>query len=185
VTARRSPVPLPDPPLADGPLLLRPWQDADAPALVAAWADPEIARWTGVPPQPTASTALGWIRGDADRRARGLSLDLVLDVDGAIAGEVGLVEIDVAGRSAEIGWWTAPAHRGRGLATRAAALVAGWAVEDLCVDTVLARCARANPPSGAVARAAGFALDADADGSQLWRFGRVEECTSPRLPATG
>jgi ribosomal-protein-alanine N-acetyltransferase len=170
VTARRAPVPLPDPPLTEGSLVLRPWQDPDAPALVAAWADPEIARWTGVPPVPTISTALGWIQGDADRRAHGLSLDLVLDVEGAIAGEVGLVDIDVAGRTAEIGWWIAPGHRGRGLARRAAALVAAWAVEDLCVDTVLARCACANPPSGAVARAAGFALVADGDDVQLWRF---------------
>lgn len=150
--------------------MLRPWHEADAPALAAAWSDPEIARWTGVPAQRDAASALRWIRGDDDRRAHGLSLDLVLEVDGAIAGEVGLVGIDVVTRTAEIGWWVAPAHRGQGLASRAAALLAGWAIEELCVDTVLARCATANPPSGAVARAAGFTLVDHGAGAELWRF---------------
>jgi RimJ/RimL family protein N-acetyltransferase len=172
-----TPLPLPDPPLADGSVSLRPWRLVDAPALAAAWADPEIARWTGVPPQPGLTTAARWIQGDADRRAHGLSLDLVLDVDGEIAGEVGLVAIDVSARTAEIGWWVAPAFRGRRLASRAAALVAGWAIEELCVDVVLARCARANPTSGAVARAAGFHLVAERDDTELWRFSATSGAT--------
>lgn len=170
MTTHRSPVPLPDPPLSDSGLLLRPWRDADAPALAAAWADPEIARWTGVPAQRDAAAALRWIQGDDDRRAHGLSLDLVLGVEGAIAGEVGLVAIDVVARTAEIGWWVAPSQRGQRLASRAAALLAGWAIAELCVDTVLARCASVNPPSGAVAKRAGFTLIADEAGAELWRY---------------
>lgn len=177
MTTPTTPVPLPDPPLFDAELALRPWRAADAPALAFAWADAEIARWTGVPPRPGVETAARWIQGDADRRAHGLSLDLVLDVDGAIAGEVGLVAIDVTARTAEIGWWVAPAFRGRGLATRAAALLAGWAIEELCIDAVLARCATANPTSGAVARAAGFSLVAERDDSELWRFAEPSGAT--------
>jgi RimJ/RimL family protein N-acetyltransferase len=156
--------------LSDGRLTLRPWRSAEAAVLVAAWADPEVARWTGVPAEPSLAGARRWIEGDADRRARGLSLDLVIDVDDAVAGEVGLAAIDVGARTAEIGWWIAPSHRGQHLASRAAALLAGWVVEELCVDTVLARCACANPGSSAVARSAGFALVGEVDGSQLWRF---------------
>jgi len=171
VTDRRCPVPLPDPPLSDGHLLLRPWRSTEAAALVAAWSDPDVARWTGVPPEPDFARARRWIEGDADRRAHGLSLDLVMDVDGAIAGEVGLATIDISARTAEIGWWVSPAHRGQHLATRAAALVAAWAVDELCVDTVLARCVAANPGSGGVARAAGFELvDEPGDDAELWRF---------------
>lgn len=170
MTARGAPIPLPDPPLRDGPLTLRPWAPADAPDLVAAWADPDVARWTGVPARPDLATAARWIAGDADRRAHGLSLDLALDLDGTIVGEVGLADVDVAARTAEIGWWVAPGRRGQGLATRAAALLAAWAVDELCVDAVLARCAGANPASGSVARAAGFALVDDGDPTELWRF---------------
>ena len=48
MTAAPTPLPLPDPPLAGDRFHLRPWVPADAPALAAAWVDPEVARWTGV-----------------------------------------------------------------------------------------------------------------------------------------
>lgn len=171
------PLPLPDPRLTDDGLRLRPWRMTEAGALVRAWNDPDVARWTGVPPHPTLAEARRWIAGDADRRARGLSLDLVIDADGDVAGEVGLTAIDPVGRTAEIGWWVAPAHRGRHVAARAAGLLAGWAVEELCIDTVLARCARANPASGGVARAAGFSLLEQADGAELWTFAEPRAAT--------
>jgi hypothetical protein len=37
-------IPLPDPPLSDGSVALRPWMLDDVPALVEACADPEIGR---------------------------------------------------------------------------------------------------------------------------------------------
>lgn len=162
------PVPLPDPPLTDGCVQLRPWAPADAPALVAAWHDPQIARWTGVPPQTDEAAARRWIEGDAHRRARGLALDLVVDVDGEVVGEVGLADIDPDGRSAEVGWWIAPAHRGAGLATSAAKLVSSWAIAELCVDCVIARCHPGNPASAGVAKAAGFVPDGTVDGVERW-----------------
>lgn len=171
------PIPLPDPELADGDLVLRPWSRPDAAALVQGWADDEVARWTGVPPRPDLATATRWIAGDVDRRARGLSLDLALDLDGETAGEVGLAGFDAARRTAEIGWWVGPAHRGVGLATRAARLLAGWAVEELCIDVVLARCAAANPGSGRVADRAGFDLLDRGDGTEVWCFGGATGAT--------
>lgn len=162
------PLPLPDPALSDGDLHLRPWVPEDAPVLAAAWADPEIARWTGVPPTHDEAAALRWIGGDADRRARGLSLDLVAVVDDAIVGEVGLARLDPTARCAEIGWWVVAHRRGRGLATRAAALLAEWTVTELSIDTVVARCHPENPASGGVARAAGFRRAGHHDGVDLW-----------------
>lgn len=149
-------LPLPDPPLIDAELSLRPWDPADAVALAAAWADPEIAGWTGVPGVHDLAAARRWIDGDAARRQRGLSLDLVAVVDRAVVGEVGLTSIDPAAGQAELGWWLGADHRGRGLATRAVRLFATWALEELCVDRLVAACHRDNPSSGAVARRAGF-----------------------------
>lgn len=164
------PVPLPDPPLVDGDLVLRPWAEADAPALAAAWADPAVVRWTGVPPATGLAAARRWIGGDADRRARGLCLDLVVDRSGTVAGEVGLAAFDPGSGTAEIGWWIAPPHRGNGWAGRAARLVATWAVDELALVAVVARCHEGNPASARVARAAGFER-AGCDGPvELWRF---------------
>src|SRR5690606_14067747 len=124
--------------------------------LARAWADPEVARWTGVPPTPDEAYARRWIGGCCHRRAEGLALDLALDVDGLVVGEVGLAGIDCGRGLAEVGWWVAQGHRGKGLASTAVSLFARWAVEELCVDGVVARCAAGNPASGAVARRAGF-----------------------------
>jgi RimJ/RimL family protein N-acetyltransferase len=163
-------LPVPDPPLVDGELVLRPWRILDAPALVAAWADPEVARWTGVPDRRDLGAAERWIAGDARRRDRGLSLDLVLDVQGAVVGEVGLTSFDSATGEAEVGWWLAADHRGRGYASRAVRLLAEWAVDELSVDHLVARCHRSNPASGAVARRAGFVgPEAAAEELEVWR----------------
>jgi RimJ/RimL family protein N-acetyltransferase len=148
---------LPDPPLASGDLVLRPWRADDAPALVAAWTDPEIQRWTGVPPQHDLRAATRWIAGDEARRRRWLSLDLVAERAGEVAGEVGLSSIDREARTADIGWWTAVAHRRQGVARTAVRLVARWAEADLGL-TLTATCHPANPASIAVARRAGIAV---------------------------
>lgn len=149
-------LPLPDPPLAAGAAVLRPWAPEDAPALAAAWADPEVARWTGVPERHDEAAARHWIEGDARRRERGLSLDLVIEADGQVAGEVGLAAFDPRTRRAEVGWWVAPSHRRRHLARDAVASVSAWATEELDLEVLVARCHRGNPASQGVARSAGF-----------------------------
>jgi RimJ/RimL family protein N-acetyltransferase len=147
-------IPLPYPPLRSGALVLRPWRVEDAPALVAAWADEEIRRWTAVPAVWDLATAERWIAGDEERRRSELSLDLVVERGGELAGEVGLSAIDRAAGTAEIGWWTAAGHRRTGVATTAASLLVGWAADELGL-TAAARCDPANPGSVAVARRAG------------------------------
>lgn len=170
----RRPIPLPDPPLQDGAIELRPWRPGDGPTLAAAWADPDVARWTGVPPRADVAAAERWIGGEADRRLRGMALDLAIEVDGEVVGEVGLVDVDDHPGVAEMGWWIAPEHRGRGVAAAAAHLVAEWAVDELSVAAVVARCHRGNPASSAVARSAGFSrCDTPGDPSvpmEVWRF---------------
>ena len=172
VTAPGGPaaLPLPDPPLADGALRLRPWTVDDAPALAAAWLDPEVACWTGVPPVRDVAAARRWIEGDLVRRSRRRSLDLAVDVDGVLGGEVGLTAF--TSDSAEIGWWVGLDHRRRGVATRAVRLVAAWATGPLGLSAVVARCHPDNPPSGAVAHRAGFLLDEATSTSEerVWTY---------------
>jgi ribosomal-protein-alanine N-acetyltransferase len=93
-----------------------------------------------------------------------------VEVDDEVVGEVGLADVDTAPRTAEIGWWIAAHHRGGGLAARSARLLAAWAVEELCVDAVIARCRPDNPGSSAVARAAGFEHQGSDGGVEVWRF---------------
>lgn len=174
MTPPRVPLPLPDPPLVDGDVHLRPWTVDDASVLARAWADPEVKRWTGVPPTPDEDYARRWIGGCGHRRADGLALDLAIEVDGTVVGEVGLAGLDCSRRVAEAGWWVDEPHRGRGIASMAVSLLASWAVEELCVDVIVARCAAGNPASGAVARKAGFELARADDGTEVYAFGAVD-----------
>jgi RimJ/RimL family protein N-acetyltransferase len=181
VSPARAPLPLPDPPLSGAGFRLRPWTAQDAPALVAAWADPDVARWTAVPARADAATARRWIGGEAGRRQRGLALDLVIDVAGAVAGEVGLAGLGPHPGTVEVGWWVAAGHRGRGLATAAVRLVAEWATAELSVERLLARCHPDNPASSAVAQGAGFgpATGATPGPEALWSYPGPEGGTVP------
>lgn len=169
-------LPLPDPRLVDGEVSLRPWALGDASALSAAWADAEVACWTGVPPVRDEAGAARWIAGDEHRRSSGMSLDLVIDVGGAVVGEVGLTGLQDGRGVGEVGWWIGPDHRARGLAVRAVRLVAAWALGPLGVEVLEARCHPDNPASGGVAERAGFTL-AGVDGDapvEVWRIGPGE-----------
>jgi RimJ/RimL family protein N-acetyltransferase len=145
---------LPDLPLRSGELVLRAWRIEDAPALVAAWADPEIQRWTSVPERRDLTAAERWIAGDEERRRRELSLDLVVDREGVVAGEIGLSSLDRDAGTVDVGWWTAAEHRRQGISTAAASLLVAWTHEHLGL-TAIARCDAANPGSVAVAERAG------------------------------
>lgn len=152
-------IPLPDPPLADEQVRLRPWRESDAEALAAAWSDPEVIRWTAVPPDRSPAVARRWIAGDTQRRREHLSLDLVISADGAgqeVCGEVGLAGLRPGSRVAMIGYWAAPRWRGRGTTSAAVDLVAAWALTTLDLDALVALCDPANPSAVAVATGRGF-----------------------------
>jgi RimJ/RimL family protein N-acetyltransferase len=130
-----------------------------------------------VPAVPTVEQAARWIAGAELRRAQGIALDLVVVADepapgevlgdgegegprpapGEVLGEVGLVTMAGGPDRAEIGWWVGPAHRRRGVATRAVGLGAGWAAATLGLE-LFAEVDPDNAPSIWVAEAAGLRL---------------------------
>lgn len=154
-------LPLPDPALADDLVALRPWSAPDVDALVDAWADPEIQRWTLVPARRGPADALRWISAEPLRRDRGLALDLVITESGdggRLIGEVGMVPLAGGPSRAELGWWVGPDHRRRGVATRAVALFATWLRAELGFTELFAEVDTDNPASVWVAESAGLRL---------------------------
>jgi RimJ/RimL family protein N-acetyltransferase len=94
-------------------------------------------------------------------------------------GEVGLRNIDHERRRAEVSWWLAPEHRGRGVAAAAARLLTDWALSPAGgLDQVWARIDPANVASARVAAAAGLAGLGSAGGTAVWS--RTREATSSR-----
>jgi RimJ/RimL family protein N-acetyltransferase len=116
----------PDPPLGDEAIRLRPWSPDDAEAAARAAVDPAVQRFTPIP----AALAPQWIALKEERRRAGTGLELVISPEDGDAWCGGVLLLNVApDRSqGEIGYWLAPEVRGRGLATRAVGLLAGWAL---------------------------------------------------------
>lgn len=95
-------------------LSFRPWAVSDAPVLVAAWTDAEIARWNPVPTEPTLELAESWIRSTEAQNEASVGIDVVATSGGVVAGEVGL-QVDPAQAIGEVGFWVDAAHRRSGV----------------------------------------------------------------------
>lgn len=150
-------IPLPDPPLTDGNILLRPWQRGDVPAVTAACRDPEIPRWTVVPRDYTERHARDFIAGTAGDLESGRELAMaVVDGDGCLLGAIGMSNFDWQDLKAEIGYWVALEARGQGVAARATRLLALWAIEHLGLERVELLAHPENGASQRVAERAGF-----------------------------
>jgi RimJ/RimL family protein N-acetyltransferase len=149
----------PDPPLTDGVIALRPFTEADNAAHVEICQDPEIARFTTVPSPYGETDARAFLQLVADGVAAGTLIVLaVVDAadHGVLLGSVGLHAISPELGAAEVGYLLAAPARGRGCATRAVALVVGWAFATLGLQRIELRAMAENAASRAVAARAGF-----------------------------
>jgi RimJ/RimL family protein N-acetyltransferase len=138
------------PPLPrDERFVLRGWHERDVPAIAEACNAPDIQRWTRVPKPYTHADAEAWV-AEAPRLAlRGAAMPCcVADANtDDVLGAVGVHAIDVAARTAELGYWTAPWARRRGVALVGARLLAGWAFEAFGLERITLEIDDDNTPS--------------------------------------
>ncbi|GGT39234.1 hypothetical protein GCM10014713_36120 [Streptomyces purpureus] len=133
-------------------IVLREWTEADLPAMVRLFDDPEIAYRTPLASPFDRAAAETYL--DAVQRARegNTRLHLAITEDG---GEpLGEVLISIASRA--IGYGVGAAHRGQGLAARATRLLTAYAHTTLGLPYVILEIDPDNTASVAVATAAGF-----------------------------
>jgi ribosomal-protein-serine acetyltransferase len=150
-------VSLPQPPLADDVVVLRPFSLADVDRVTEACQDPDIQRFTTVPSPYRRSDALEWISGHEEERAAGTGLSLAItDTEDQVLGSVGFVSIDWANDTGEIGYWVAPWGRGRNAAALATRLLAVWGVRELGIIRVELKISTHNQTSQRSAEQAGF-----------------------------
>ena len=128
----------PNPPLTDSVVTLRAWREEEA-GVRAGWgSDPEIVRWTGVPPGYTLEDAK--LHGAAIesmlRRGLGIHFAVVDPVSDEPLGACDLRLLDDPRRGAEIGYLLGAGARGHGLITRALRLVIDWAFDDVGLPRV-------------------------------------------------
>lgn len=145
--------------LPTGPVLLRPWQDDDIEAAWAALQDPEIRLWNGTG-SDSREDAVRMLRGRQDWSAGDHASWAIADPGTrALLGSLSLFKIDYDQGTAEIGYWTVPAARGRGTATSAVDAACRWGFEALGLDRIELYHAAENTASARVAEKAGFILE--------------------------
>jgi RimJ/RimL family protein N-acetyltransferase len=144
--------------IAAGWLQLTPWTGDLAPEIVELISDPEFRRWYVHPPELGADAAERFIRSRAERWRSGdlLSLAVRDATTGGLVGDVQLSDLSPWDGSAWIGYSTAPAARGRGVAPHAVGVLTRWGFEALGLHRIQLGHAVENPASCRVAIKAGY-----------------------------
>jgi len=139
--------------LRDGELVLRPWAEDDAPAIVRACQDPEILHWIPVIPRPyTDEHARAFVRGEwSTDPGHQFAITEADEVVGAIG-----MRVDESNRNGRIGYWCSPQARGRGVTTRALRVVCRYGFDVLGLERLDLLTDPDNLPSQRVAEKAGF-----------------------------
>jgi ribosomal-protein-alanine N-acetyltransferase len=139
-------------------LLLRPLRDADAPALHALFADPEVVRYWKSGPWPSREEALRAIRDDPDAMRAGsrLRLGVVRLADDALVGACMLFHLEWPSRRAELAYALAPSAWGRGYAGEAVGALLRHAFDTLALRRIEADADPRNTASARLLERLGF-----------------------------
>jgi ribosomal-protein-alanine N-acetyltransferase len=157
---------------ASGGLALRPWLSADAPDVAAAYADPDIQRWHAMKvdsEDEARDLILRWQRTWSAET--GAHWAVTRGSDGEVLGRVGMRSMTLSEGRAECAYWTAPAARGAGVASRALGALSQWAFREIGFHRLELLHSMANAPSCRVAAKAGFAMEGVQRSAALHRDG--------------
>jgi ribosomal-protein-serine acetyltransferase len=146
--------------LADDLLVLRPFALDDAPALFEAVQESlaELGRWLSwCHPDYSLEDSQQFLasRAEAQRKEEEFALAILERSTGQLWGGCGINQFDRAGRRVNLGYWVRTSAAGRGVASRATALVARWAFETLGLQRVEIVAAVGNLASQRVAQKVG------------------------------
>ncbi len=140
---------------------LRPWQPGDAEAVAAAANDPQIAaNLRNVFPHPYTLADAQWYVNDCIAQGEARQLTRAIVIDGKAAGSIGVfVKDDVYEKSAELGYWLARDHWGRGVMTEAVRQLCREAFRRFDVLRIYAEPFADNQGSRRVLEKAGFTCE--------------------------
>ncbi|MGY4994532.1 GNAT family N-acetyltransferase [Streptomyces sp. 900105245] len=140
-------------------LLLRTVGPDDTEAVHRAAQDPDIQRWTTIPSpylREHARSFTGQFVPDGWSQGSVLTFGVFLP-GGELTGMLGLTRHSLG--TAEVGFWAAREHRGRGYVTEATLAACRWIFTAVGVDRVEWRAEVGNHASRAVAERAGFTVE--------------------------
>ncbi len=151
----------PDPELHDDAIRLEPLTRVLVPAM--RWVtepDGDTARFTYIPTSPDDAFLESWLGRYEDGWGEGSRAGFaVRDPGGDAVGFAAFVKLDLDGAEGELGYVVAPAARGRGVASRAVALLTGWGLGALGLHRIELRIDPANAASSRVAERNGYRFE--------------------------
>lgn len=146
-------------PIKSGQVTLRPWRVSDRGDLVEQANSRAVWRnLTDVFPHPyTSDNAASWIEHCLGQDP---PLDLVIEVDGRLAGVCGLgIGSGVSVYTGTIGYWLGESYWGRGVATSAVRALLGYVRSNFDLRRLQAEVFAWNPASARVLEKNGFELE--------------------------
>lgn len=108
-------------------LVLRQWRDDDLDGVVEALSDPASARWLPIPSPYAVHDGRAFLEDTRHRWVAGQSACLAVELEGRLAGMLLVMPSGRDAGLAELGWWTSPWARGRGVVGRAVKTLVPWA----------------------------------------------------------
>jgi RimJ/RimL family protein N-acetyltransferase len=144
--------------------------------LIAHQDDPELYARLGLARPPSGAELGRRAEGGAAERATGSALWLTIVAAGEdeCIGQVDVHDVDWDHSRAELGIWTAPAHRGHGVAADALRLIGEWLLSACSMARVQLMTEPDNVAMIAAARRAGFAEEGVLRGYLRERGQRVD-----------
>lgn len=169
--------------LSNDRLLLRLPTATDVDEIARACQDPELQRWIPVPVPYLREHAVEWVADATASWAEDRELRWVIVEPaggGTPVGAIGLHPRDATMR--EVGYWTAPWARGRGVMTDAVRLVCDWGFGGLGLARIEWWANVGNHGSRRVAEKAGFTMEGTCRSRLLHRSERVDGWVGGLLP---
>lgn len=148
----------PDISISTDRLVLRPFEEADVPALTAMMNDELVAAWTAIPQPYTEDAARAWALESAPaERVSGHGIDFAITefLTQRLVGVAQLRHTDWRIRSSELSYVVASWARGEGYASEASLAVAHWLFDDQKFERIELRTAAGNTASQQVAQKIG------------------------------
>ncbi len=138
-------------------IVLRELRMRDAGLIAKYLKGKEVKKYTSTIPHPySEKDAVSFIKKTAKEQKEKKSVRLAIDINGQLAGIISLERISPEHKTAEVGYWLAKEHWGKGIMTEAVSLIKKYAFKELKLYRLHAKVMAPNIGSARVLKKSGF-----------------------------